>query len=257
MIPEDQAQALGLLYHLNSEPQGEWRSARPPVPQAFKKVHGERPALDLPRAEADSPLMKLIWARRSCRSFRAGTLPRAHLAEIVRGAYGLTWDPHASDWLTPPPRAVPSAGGSYPLELYVAAWTVEAVETGLYHYDILGHSLEAIRLGYIQGEFCRLWASQTEVAGAGAILIFAAVFPRTLERYAARGYRYALLEAGHAAQNACLIATELGLGSLCLGSFADARLNRFLGLDGVTEAVLYAVAVGYPHVGQVVQPDTS
>ena len=36
------------------------------------------------------------------------------------------------------------------------------------------------------------------------------------------------------------------LGSLCMGGFYDSRLNRWLGFDGVSEAVVYSVAVGNP-----------
>jgi SagB-type dehydrogenase family enzyme len=116
----------------------------------------------------------------------------------------------------------------------------------LYHYNVLDHSLEVVRLGDFRGDLRRLFLDEPRVSAAGAVLIFAAVFRRTLVRYGARGYRYVLLEAGHAAQNACLVAGSLGLGSLCLGGFFDARLNRFLGIDGVSEAALYGVAVGRP-----------
>ena len=72
-----------------------------------------------------------------------------------------------------------------------------------------------------------------------------AVLDRTLHKYGARGYRYILLEAGHAAQNLCLLASERGLASLCVGGFADAAVNRFLGLDPRTEATVYCVGVGH------------
>ena len=72
-----------------------------------------------------------------------------------------------------------------------------------------------------------------------------AVFARTLKKYGPRGYRYILLEAGHCAQNLCLLAAERGLATLCLGGFQDTKLNRLLGLDGTTEAVVYCQGVGY------------
>ena len=59
----------------------------------------------------------------------------------------------------------------------------------------------------------------------------AAVFGRNQKKYGPRGYRYTLLEAGHSAQNVCLRAIELGLGTLCMGGFEDSRLNRVLGLE--------------------------
>ena len=76
--------------------------------------------------------------------------------------------------------------------------------------------------------------------------MISAVFPRTLRKYGARGYRYVLLEAGHVAQTICLLAAEQQLGSLCMGGFWDARLNAFLKFDGTTQAVVYCVGVGHP-----------
>jgi SagB-type dehydrogenase family enzyme len=188
--------------------------------------------------------MRHIWARRSCPAFDPGAVPLADLAEVVRAACGLTGEPPA--WPAPPTRAVPSAGACYPLELYVAAAAVAGAEPGLYHYNVLDHALEVVRLGAFRSELRHLFLDQPRVADAAAVLLFAAVFRRTAARYGARGYRYVMFEAGHAAQNACLVAGSLGLGSLCLGGFHDARLNRFLGLDGVSEAALYGVAVGPP-----------
>ena len=78
------------------------------------------------------------------------------------------------------------------------------------------------------------------------IVFLAAVFCRSQKKYGPRGYRYILLEAGHVAQTLCLGATERGLGTLCMGGFRDARLNRWLGLDGIDEAVVYSVAIGHP-----------
>jgi SagB-type dehydrogenase family enzyme len=57
-------------------------------------------------------------------------------------------------------------------------------------------------------------------------------------------YRLALVEAGHVAQNVCLVATGLGLGVCPLAGYVDDALNDLLGLDGVDETVVYALAVG-------------
>jgi len=82
------------------------------------------------------------------------------------------------------------------------------------------------------------------IRDANLIFFLSAVFHRSQKKYGPRGYRYILLEAGHVAQNLCLIAAEFNLGSLCMGGFYDSRLNRFLGFDGLSEAVVYSVAAG-------------
>ena len=77
-------------------------------------------------------------------------------------------------------------------------------------------------------------------------MLFVAVLDRTLHKYGARGYRYILLEAGHAAQNLCLLAAERGLSSLCAGGFIDTRINALLDLTQGREAVVYCVGTGHP-----------
>ena len=47
------------------------------------------------------------------------------------------------------------------------------------------------------------------VVSTAAVLVFAAVFDRTIAKYGERGYRLVLLDAGHAAQNALLDAERL------------------------------------------------
>jgi len=81
---------------------------------------------------------------------------------------------------------------------------------------------------------------------ANLIVFIATVFRRTLSKYGSRGYRYVLFEAGHLAQNLCLLAAERNLGSLCVGGFWDSRVNAFLGLNGVDDAVVYCVGIGHP-----------
>ena len=74
-----------------------------------------------------------------------------------------------------------------------------------------------------------------------------AVFQRTQMKYAERGYRYVLLEAGHIGQNICLVANAVGLASCPIVGTYDAALERLIDIDGVTESVVYALGLGYPH----------
>jgi SagB-type dehydrogenase family enzyme len=79
---------------------------------------------------------------------------------------------------------------------------------------------------------------------AAALLVVTAVFPRTQFKYGQRGYRFALLEAGHVVQNVLLAAADLGLPALPLGGFYDRRLDAIVGADGLDEASVYSVALG-------------
>jgi len=67
---------------------------------------------------------------------------------------------------------------------------------------------------------------------------------RIAQHYGERGYRYLLIEAGHIAQNFCLVSTGLGLGSVTIGGFVDSGVNHLLRVDELTQISLYGVAVG-------------
>jgi SagB-type dehydrogenase family enzyme len=65
-------------------------------------------------------------------------------------------------------------------------------------------------------------------------------------KYADRGYRYAYIEAGAVCENIYLQAESLGLGTVVIGAFNDDALNRLLGVDGLAEAALLIMPVGWP-----------
>ena len=139
---------------------------------------------------------------------------------------------------------MPSAGGLYPLELYVLARNVNDLATGLYHYDCVADDLAFIAARPWEGEAKKALYSWSHVNCVPAIIGIGAAFDKTQVKYGPRGYRYILLEAGHVAQNICLAVGELGMSSLCLGGYRDSVLNRLLKLDGSKVAVVYTVAVG-------------
>ena len=63
------------------------------------------------------------------------------------------------------------------------------------------------------------------LAGAACAFLLLAVFGRTRFKYGQRGYRFALLEAGHVAQNVVLAAAALGVAALPLGGYYDAQVD--------------------------------
>ena len=67
--------------------------------------------------------------------------------------------------------------------------------------------------------------------------------------------REVLIEQGHLCQTFLLTATWLGLAPFCTMSLADTAIERALGLDGVTESVLYAAGVGQRPAGLTWAPN--
>jgi SagB-type dehydrogenase family enzyme len=64
-----------------------------------------------------------------------------------------------------------------------------------------------------------------------------------MKKYRERAVRYVHMEAGHAAQNVCLQATALNLGTVVLGAFQDAQVKRVVNMPA-EEQPLYIMPVG-------------
>lgn len=194
----------------------------------------------LPRSSSElSGLESAILQRRSVRKFAETPLALAELAKILELGCGVTQN---TDGV--PRRAYPSGGALYPVEVYPVALRVDGVASGVYHYATLDHELEQLRgLAGIE-DVRRAFPELVPQANPALILMLTVSFPRAFGKYAERGYRFALIEAGHIAQNVLLIAGALGLESVCMGGFFDDDANTLLGVDPTREAAVYGVLLG-------------
>jgi SagB-type dehydrogenase family enzyme len=193
-----------------------------------------RHPLPPPRRPACS-LWSALDRRRSRRDFGGDALDAASLAALLDAGYG-SRDGNR--------RAVPSGGALYPFELHVAARAVAGVPPGIYRYDQELHALEEHELGDPWPALEAACPLPGLLDGAAVVLLLLAVFGRTRFKYGLRGYRFALLEAGHVVQNVALAAAALDLAALPLGGFYDAQMDDLVGADGVEESVVYGVVVG-------------
>ena len=75
--------------------------------------------------------------------------------------------------------------------------------------------------------------SQPQVEAAAAVVVIAGVVARTAAKYGQRALPYVHMEVGCVAQNIHLQAVALGLGTVFIGAFRDARVMKVLGMpDG-------------------------
>jgi len=196
-------------------------------------------------APLDGRLDDVLGRRRSHRAFDPDPIAVDALSALLHAGYGVTGAVGGEEG--EPElclRSVPSGGALYPLELYAAVQRVGGLEPGLYHFDPPRKCLEGVRTGISADELAGLSTYPEIASSCAALVLIAAIFGRTRFKYGLRGYRFALLEAGHVAQNVLLAATALGLAAVPLGAFYDRRMDAFLGLDGVNESSLYAIALG-------------
>jgi SagB-type dehydrogenase family enzyme len=245
MLPFEDSTSLSALYHLNSEP---WMNLEAYNSAVYSVEYKEFPdaceTVPLPEPET-TPLQQIVRARFSCREYTQDVMPLETLATVLVTSYGIVRTGRIQGGAQAFFRTTPSAGGLFPLELYVSTQRVSGLKDGLYHFAVGKRKLELLKTASLSSEAQGALLIDPFVREANVVVFLSAVFERTQHKYGPRGYRYILLEAGHVAQNICLLAAEKGLGSLCMGGFVDSKLNRFLGLDGRREAVVYAVGVGY------------
>lgn len=212
------------------------------------KHYRNRPQIALPRPselpENGRTFDDVIAARRSIRSFADEEMELGELGRILYQTYGITGEapkPGGGVW---PFRAAPSAGALYPGELYLGVRRVEGLAPGIYHYEVPGHSLALLEAGDPGERLYEVCCFQAYACQAAVVFLIAAAVQRTKRKYGERGYRYALLDLGHLAQNLYLASTALGLAVTTTCGFFDDEANRLLRLDGLEEAVLYVGFVG-------------
>lgn len=71
-----------------------------------------------------------------------------------------------------------------------------------------------------------------------------AAWDRLVAKYGDRGYRYALLEAGHMAQNILLTCTALRRAAVPIGGFLDDACASAIGAAAPPGCVVYLIAIG-------------
>lgn len=195
-----------------------------------------------PLLEKEKGLKALLEERFSCRQFKDKILKLEDVATILWVTCGKKYDS-----LTGATRTTPSAGATYPLELYIVVGEncVDKLKGGLYHYLIEEHALEFIVEGDRRSRLSSACLGQDFIEQAPISLIITANFKRTTGRYGARGERYVYMEAGHASQNTYLAVTNLGLGTVEVGAFIDDKVKEVLGI-GKDYTPLIIMPIGYP-----------
>jgi len=196
--------------------------------------------LPSPSQKSDISLEEAIARRRSVRDFALESISQSQLSQILWATQGIS---DTGEKL----RTVPSAGPTYPLEIFVVCGGngIEAIEGGIYHYNIDSHSLTRHYAGDVRPALAKAALGEESIYQAPLDIVICAVYERTVTRYDARGERYIHMEVGHAGQNIYLQATALGLATVAIGAFSDEQVREVLRLDKQYKP-LYIMPVGRP-----------
>lgn len=188
-----------------------------------------------PKYDGDATLAEALLKRRSVREYSGQVLTLQELSQLLWAAQGIT---DARGF-----RAAPSAGATYPLEVYAVVGDVEGVARGIYRYKPQEHRLLKVASGEWREALARAALDQQWVTQGAVNIVITAIYERTTGHYGKRGVRYVDMEAGHAAQNVCLQAVALKLGTVVVGAFEDRQVAGVLELPD-NEIPLYIMPVG-------------
>jgi SagB-type dehydrogenase family enzyme len=185
-------------------------------------------------------LEETLQQRRTVRRFAARPLELAQLSQLLWGTDGIS---NSRGY-----RTAPSAGATFPLELYLVVGErgVSQLGAGVYRYLPESHTLELVAGGDVRGQVAGASLHQSWMAEAPIMVVVAAEYRRCTARYGERGLRYTHMEVGHAGQNLFLQAEALGLGAGIVGAFDDRGLSKILKLPQEHEPLL-VMPVGYKH----------
>lgn len=198
------------------------------------KSYARFPEIKLPNpVNLKTDFFHLLKKRSSIRNFSLSPLTLQKISSLLFAC--------ASYNQSSEKRTYPSAGGRYPLEIYLISLNTQ-LKKGVYHYYVKNHSLE--KIFNINQELLSQSFTQKWVLNSAVIIVITAIFQRTCIKYGNRGYRYILLEAGHLGQNLSLACCANKLGCCSLGGFIDDNLNQLLHINGNDESVIYTFAVG-------------
>lgn len=190
-----------------------------------------------------------ILKRRSVRNFSDDSITLEELSTILFYSVGITGEyietknyPHIDL------KAYPSAGGLYPLDLYILINNVQEIDKGIYYYDESNNSLKLVVKNFDSSRFHEITLSYNLSTEAAFTVYILGELKLTGYKYGDRAYRFMNLEAGHIAQNLYLASTAIGAGAVASGGFLDEEILKLIALNNKDIFVLYEIIIGKPNL---------
>ncbi len=191
--------------------------------------------LPQPDKKGKVSIEEVLSKRRSIRNYLNEPIKLSEITQLLWAAQGIT----ANDGR----RASPSAGATYPIEIYLANGSVIGLNKGLYKYIPEKHSLQLIYEKDLFFEICKSTYQIELLKRSAGLFIITAIPEKTTSVYAERGFRYIYMEAGHIGENIALQGVSLGIGTVMIGAFDDHKLSEILKLNK-GEIPLYIIPIG-------------
>lgn len=212
----------------------------------------ENLAIQLPAPSFDSntSVENALLTRRSERAFRQDAIKLEDLSQILWAAQGITTRIDTVPfWWTGEKwsgglRTAPSAGGLFPIELYIAVGNAESLDPGLYKYNALNHTILKVMDGDKREDVRQAALNQIAVKNGQVCIIIAANIGRTEYKYKARATQYVYIESGAVVQNIYLQCNTLGIGTVMIGAIREEPMKVALGMPD-SETPIGVMPLGY------------
>jgi len=197
------------------------------LPWFYKRYDRDLPTVSLPR-ELPTTTESTVTVIAGTADIQPGTLDLAQLSRLLHLSAGVvrTMERPYATWLF---RAAGSAGGRFPLELYVAVPEGNDLQPGVHWYQPEAHAL--VQVG-------------PPPRGNVPTVVVTGVPWRTGWRYRERGYRHVYWDAGTMLSQLLAVATSAGIEPALFTRFPDAAVASLVGADGVHEWPVAVVALG-------------
>lgn len=201
-------------------------------------------------APLDLALGEALVKRRSIRTFTGEPISLAQITSLMQAMNGVSVEAETvlktNETVQFHLRTAASAGGLYPIEIYMVALNT-ALEPGIYKFQPIENVLVKMAQQSSVKQLLTGFSGAVDMvktSHASLIFLFVAQPWRTMRKYGTRGLRFALQEIGAISQNLNLAVTALGLGSIDCASYFENEVNAALKLDGVFRSILHTSLVG-------------
>jgi SagB-type dehydrogenase family enzyme len=200
--------------------------------------------LPQPQLKGGMSVEEVFRLRRTVRSFSDKDVDLAVVSQLLWALQGVTYIENTSKNEKVFHRTTPSAGRTYPLQVYAA------LPQSLYRYEPERHLLELTIDNDLRGELSEAaitLLNKEAIKTAPLTVILAADNRKALEAtpLMENAVRFVHLEAGHAAQNLILQAVSLGLGVCTVTSYHVATVYEVLELPP-DQRPIYILPIGFP-----------
>lgn len=188
----------------------------------------------------DTIFAETIKKRKSIRDFdKQGTVSFEDLSGLVWATLG-----SFANNLPGKSYTIPSGGSLYPTNQYlILLKSNERMKKGIYYCEKNSNEFIMKSSAVSENKLYKAF-DPFIIKDASFIQILTSEVGRITGKYSNRGYRYALLEAGHAAQNSYLFCAENNLAVVEYGGFRDEETANLLEINFSEEVPLICMIIG-------------